>query len=127
MIWLHARKARGASRAASPVVFGKLRERTKRPLERDALRRIIIHVFRGDDFVGRFLVFDPLIESSENVVRGVGRVRTVAPERLTERICTGSAKAVTHSRDHEETIEVPGVFVAAHFLDHSRCVTLASR
>jgi hypothetical protein len=60
MIWFHARKARGASRAASPLVFRKLRERTKRSLERGALRRIVIHVFRGDDFIGRIPVFDPV-------------------------------------------------------------------
>ena len=69
MIWFHARKARGAGRAASPLVFRKLRERTQRSLERDALRRNVIHVFRGDDFIGRIPVFDPSIERRENVVR----------------------------------------------------------
>ncbi len=37
---------------------------------------------------------------------------------LTERICTGSAAAMSHSRHHEETIEVPDVFVAAHLSRH---------
>jgi hypothetical protein len=68
MIRFHARKARSAGRAASPLVFRKLRERTQWSLECDALRRIVIHVFRGDDFIGRIPAFDPSIERRENVV-----------------------------------------------------------
>src|SRR5262249_14384918 len=69
MIWFHARKARRACGAAGPFVFGDLRELTKRSLERNALRWIIIHVFRGDERVGCTLIFDPLIERRENIVR----------------------------------------------------------
>ena len=86
-------------------------------MERDALRRIVIHVFRGDDVIGRTLVFDPLIEGREDIVSGIGGVRPVDP--LTERIWTGSATAVSHPWDHEETIELPDVFVAADFSGHS--------
>src|SRR4051812_30999018 len=67
MIRFHACKACCAGGAA-PLVFRKLRERTKRPLERNALRWIVIHVFRGNDLVRRPSVFDPLIEGRENVV-----------------------------------------------------------
>ena|ERR1700676_940165 len=68
IIWAHARKARGASCAASPIVFRKLRERTKRSLERNPLGWIVTHVFGGDDLIRCVLLFDPLIEGRENVV-----------------------------------------------------------
>lgn len=116
MIWFRARKARGASRAATPPIFCDLRVRTERPLERDTLSRIVIHVFRGDDCIGRVPVFDPSIERAEKVVRGIGRARPVYP--ITERICAGAATAVSHSRDHEETIEILDVFVGAEFAAH---------
>src|SRR5437762_8255270 len=95
MIWFNARKARRAGRAAGPLVFRKLGERTQWSLERDTQRRIVIHIFRCDDLVGRDAVFDPSIERRENVVRGIGRVRPISP--LTERICPGPATAVSHS------------------------------
>src|SRR5437868_7397429 len=106
-IWLHAGKARGAGRAAR-FVFRELRPRAQRSLEGDPLRRRIIHVFRGDNRIGRIPVFDPLIECGENVVRGIRGVRTV--HSLTKRICTGSTTAMSHSGHHEKTIEVPDVF-----------------
>src|SRR5438477_12599059 len=90
-IWLHAREARGACRAAR-FVFRELRPRAKRSLERDALRRIVIHIFCGDDFIGGIVCFDPSIESREGVIRGIGGIWPVDP--LTEGICAGSATAM---------------------------------
>src|ERR1700733_8501316 len=121
MIWFYARKARGAGRAAISLVLGKLRVRTKRPLECDALRRIVIHVFRSHYFIGRISPFDPMIESCENVIRRVRRVRPIRTE-LTEGICAGSAAAMRHPGDHEKTIEVSDGFMAAHFLRHRMMV-----
>src|ERR1700733_6489775 len=122
MIWFYARKARGAGRAAISLVLGKLRVRTKGPLERDALRRIVIHVFRGDDLIGRISPFDPLIESRENVVRRVRGARPVGRAEVTESIWAGAAAAMRHSGDHKETIEVPDGFVASQFLRHRMMV-----
>ena len=122
VIRFHAGKARGTGRAPLSLVLGKLRERTKRPLERHALRRSVIYVFRRHDFIGRFSPFDPLIESRENVVRCIRGVRPIRRTELTESVCAGSSAAVRHSRHHEETIEVLDSFVTAQFLRHRMMV-----
>jgi hypothetical protein len=77
MIWFHARKIRGTGRAASPLIFRKLRERTKRPLEGDPPGRIIIYVFGADDLVRRSLIHHPVVESRNKIVRRIGGVRSV--------------------------------------------------
>jgi hypothetical protein len=67
VIWFHARKAR-CTRRAAPLIFRKLRERTERSLEGDALCRNVIHIFGGDDLVWCIVGFDPAIERRKDII-----------------------------------------------------------
>jgi hypothetical protein len=51
-----------------PFVFGHFRKRAERSLEGDALSRIIVHVFRGDDLFRGEAIDDPIVERRQQVV-----------------------------------------------------------
>src|SRR5882757_10842031 len=88
---------------AGPLVAGKFRIRTERSLKGDALSRIVVDVFRGDDRFRGDAGFHPMVERRKNVIRRIRRLRTV--DALPERVCTGSTAAMRHAGHHEQPIE----------------------
>ena len=78
--------------------------RAERALERHALGRVVVDIFRGDDFRRRAAAFYPSLEGLEDVV-----VRVALTRRRfaggTERNRAGTAAAVIKTGDEERPVE----------------------
>src|SRR5207244_5013464 len=88
----------------SSLVLRDLRIGAKRAGKGDAMRRVIIEKLGRYDLVRRYALFDPAIDSGDEVVIRILRVtRVVGP---VEYIRARPGKAMTHTRRHEEAEEI---------------------
>src|SRR5437899_1667045 len=84
---------RGSSPAAP---FCDLWVGAKRPGHLDALCRIVIRIFRRDNFGGCDALFGPSCQGCEDVTVGV--IRGAEVQHISKEIGSGSASAVHHAR-----------------------------
>src|SRR5262245_12659791 len=80
-----------------------LRIRAGRPGHDDALRRIVVDVFRRHDLLRHDALLDPLLEREQRVVTRIGgRARA----EIAEGIRAGTEAAVEHAGREEQAIEI---------------------
>src|SRR5437879_13229245 len=110
-------RLRGSSPAAP---FCDLWVGAKRPGHLDALCRIVIRIFRRDDFAGCDALFGPSFQGPEDIAVRV--IRGAEVQQVPEQVGSGSASTVHHARDHEQTVKVFGIVEASHLCRYALVV-----
>src|ERR1700730_12874351 len=108
----------GCRTLAGPL--GDLRIGTQRPGHLNTLCWIVVLIFRGDDFGWCDALFGPSFQGCKDVTVDV--VRGAEVQHVSKEVGPGSASAVHHARDHEQSVKVFGLGEASHLCGYALVV-----